>query len=289
MQSTRPATHLPVEIIEKILSYVQNHHCTLASCARVCRFWLPSSLRYLYVRTRVGDFKEYPNTTTRSLRGGLEALRQLLDASPSLCDYIQRLDIAWTPGLVVDSLRSVVYSLPQLRTLCLWNTVRRQGDKQFLAFDGLRLDTTAAGRPALFARRTWMSLHAEIVTLTPEQNTVQLLIDVLGIIESTDSLYFMIGRKLVLDEQLQYELHFPSCCRNIQSLEIAFDSSGWFSSRPLGILLGLLSYSRPRSVRCTRWRYPGHAKCLGKLLLQMGAEVEHLHLYFRWFMGTFLS
>lgn len=287
MDPERRTLHLPAEIVEKIFRNVRNHHYTLASCARVCQFWLPSSRRYLYARVRIGDFQEYPNTTTRSLRGGLEALRLLLLSSPSLCDYVQRLDIAWTTGLDERSLHSVVTSMPQLRALSLWHSGRRGGspDRQFLALDDLRHKPSSTGRPVLFARRTWVSLHKEIVTLTPTANTIQPLLDCLSILESTDALYIMTGRKVDLDEELQKNLRFPTCFHELRSLDIAFDSSGWFSARPLNLLLGLLAHSRPRRVRCTRWRYPGHARSLGTLFGTMGSDVEHLHLYLRWFMG----
>ncbi|KAI0701099.1 hypothetical protein BC835DRAFT_1411709 [Cytidiella melzeri] len=289
MEPQRHTLHLPVEIIDNIFHYIRCHHYTLASCARVCRFWLPSSQRYLYARVRIGEFKEYPNATTRSLRGGLEALKLVLESSPSLQGYIQRLDVAWSTELDAPSLRSVVSSLPQLHTLAVWHT-RRAGnspDCQILAFDGLRSEatSTSSDRPLLCAEHTWVSLHSEIIYLTSTSNTVQLFLDVLAVIDSTDTVYFMTSRKLKIDQELQQDLRFPTCCRDIRSLDIAFDPSGWFSSRPVGLLLGLLSQSRPRDVHCTHWRYPIHARTFGTLLQHMGVDVEHLHLYLRHFMG----
>lgn len=294
MSPQRRTLHFPAEIIDKIFHYISCNHPVLASCALVCRFWLPSSRRYLYARLRVGDFKEHPNDTTRCLRGGLDALGSVLESSPSLRGYIQRLDVAWSTGLDAQRLRSLVSSLPKLHTLAVWHTQKpgRSPDRQVLAFDGLRSEpslssTSTADRPSvlLCAEHTWVSLHHEIVSLTPTANTVQLFLDVLAVIDSTDAVYFMASRKLHINEEMQKDLRFPTSFQDIRALTIAFDPSGWFSARPVGLLLGLLGQSRPRSVRCTHWRYPIHARMFGALLRHVGTEVEHLHLYLRHFMG----
>ncbi|KAI0085990.1 hypothetical protein BDY19DRAFT_996177 [Irpex rosettiformis] len=301
-------SHLPVELLDKIFFHLRHDHPSLASCSRVCQFWRPSAERYLYAEVRIGKFKEYPHATTRrrSLRGGLKVLRmRVLETSssfseePSLCKYIQRLDIAWhlALGLDVASLRSLVSTLPNLRILAVWHTLRSSGspDSQILAFDGLRSErasssslpscSTSGDRPLLVADHTWVSLHSEVITLTRETNTVQPFLNVLGVIDATDTLYIMISRRLVIDQSLQHTLRFPTSFRDIRTLELAFDTSGWFSSRPNGVLLGLLAESRPRSLRCIRWRYPIHARTVGTVMQQVGGEVEHLHIYLRHFMG----
>lgn len=309
-------THLPAELVDKVFFHLRHDHPSLASCTRVCRFWHPSAERYLYAEVRIGEFKENPNARTRrrSLQGGLEVLRmRVLDTSsmtsfseePSLRRYIQRLDIAWlnlASGLDVASLRSLVSSLSNLRILAVWHTLRSGSgspDSQILAFEGLRseratssssssLPSTSASddRLLLVADHTWISLHSEVITLTHETNTVQPFLDVLSVIDATDTLYIMVSRKLVIDQSLQHTLRFPiSSFRDVRTLDLAFDTSGWFSSRPSGLLLGLLAESRPRSLRCTRWRYPVHARTVGTVIQQVGGEVEHLHLYLRHFMG----
>ena len=302
-------SHLPAELLDKIFFYLRHDHPSLASCSRVCRFWHPSAERYLYAEVRIGEFKEYPNATMRrrSMRGGLEVLRMRVletssafSAEPPIRMYLQRLDISWhlASGLDVPSLRTLVSFLPNLRTLAVWHTLRssRSPDSQILAFDGLRSESVSSSslssssssgdRLLLVATHTWISLHSEVITLTHESNTIQPFLDVVGVIDATDTLYIMISRKLVIDQSLQHTLRFPRSFRDIRTLDLAFDTSGWFSSRPSGVLLGLLAGSRPRSLRCTRWRYPIHARTVGTVMQQVGSEVEHLHLYLRHFMGA---
>lgn len=138
--STRPAPHIPAELLEKIFWHARHHHSTLASCARVCHFWLPTSRRLLYSRVRVGSFSQRSQNSQRSLLGGLPQLADILDSAPPIRDYIQRVEVAWTTSIDCQALASTLALLPKVLTLSFWNTGRLYDapDRQFLAFSGIQ-------------------------------------------------------------------------------------------------------------------------------------------------------
>lgn len=224
------------------------------------------------------------------MHGGVQEFASIIGSSPLIRDYVQRVEVAWMSALDIRVLTSTLSLLPKLSTLSFWNTGRlyKSPNRQFLAFCGIQnIPPRRVDSPRkMSCGRAWLSLHSEVIALTPTMNTVQLLLDTFDIFTSIESLYFMSGTKTLIDQELRLKLRYPSTCRNLHTLELAFDGNGLFTWDPIKLLQDLISDSRPRHVRCTRWRCPGNARSLGMVLRDVGAEVEHLHLYLRWFIGA---
>ncbi|KDQ60167.1 hypothetical protein JAAARDRAFT_597878 [Jaapia argillacea MUCL 33604] len=105
--SPRPAVCIvPQEIVDTIIDFFHDDPQALASCATVCRGWLPSTRIHLFYKVHVDS--------TRKLR----KLHALLDKTPTLAPLIRYLSIVTTAG-IIDNVHILDSKLERLEALRL--------------------------------------------------------------------------------------------------------------------------------------------------------------------------
>ncbi|KAJ3573152.1 hypothetical protein NP233_g2614 [Leucocoprinus birnbaumii] len=81
--------HLPQELVDSIIAYVDDDRATLVSCAQVSRFWLHSSRQLLFANISLS-----PHSSGKSLPQQLcQRLYRVLQDSPGIIQYIRHLQI----------------------------------------------------------------------------------------------------------------------------------------------------------------------------------------------------
>lgn len=81
--------HLPQELVDSIIAYVDDDRATLVSCAQVSRSWLHSSRHYLFANISLS-----PHSSGKSLpQVSCQRLYRVLQDSPAIIQYIRHLQI----------------------------------------------------------------------------------------------------------------------------------------------------------------------------------------------------